>query len=40
VPLTVNGEKRGAVSRREAMQWVMGAGGAAALPTASGCTRA
>jgi hypothetical protein len=31
---------RGRVSRREAMQWVMGATAAAALPTATGCTRA
>ena len=38
VPLTVNGGRRGPVSRREAIQWVMGAAAAAALPTATGCT--
>jgi hypothetical protein len=39
VPLTVNGARRGP-SRREAMQWVLAAAGASALPTASGATRA
>ena len=38
VPLTVKGERCGPVSRREAIQWVMGAAAAAALPTATGCT--
>ena len=38
VPLTVNGQPRGPVSRRRAIQWVVGAAAAAALPTATGCT--
>jgi len=33
VPVTVHGEQRSPVSRREAMQWVMGAVAAGALPT-------
>jgi hypothetical protein len=33
VPVTVRGEHRSPVSRREAMQWVMGAVAAGALPT-------
>jgi hypothetical protein len=37
--LTVHGSRTG-VSRREAMQWVLAAAGASALPTASGSTRA
>ena len=33
VPVTVNGVRRGPVSRREAIQWVMGAVAAASLPS-------
>jgi Gluconate 2-dehydrogenase subunit 3 len=33
VLMTVKGERRGPISRREAMQWVMGAVAASALPT-------
>jgi hypothetical protein len=33
VPVTVHGERRSPVSRREAMHWVMGAVAAGALPT-------
>ena len=32
VPVTVNGQRRGPVSRREAMHWVMGAIAASSLP--------
>jgi hypothetical protein len=32
VPVTVKGERRGPISRREAIQWVMGAVAASALP--------
>jgi hypothetical protein len=35
IPLTVHGDRRG-VTRREAMQWVLAAVGASALPTSSG----
>ena len=34
IPVTINGERRGPVSRREAIQWVMGAVAAASLPAA------
>ena len=32
VPVTIKGERRGPISRREAIQWVMGAVAASALP--------
>ena len=40
VPVTVNGERRGPVSRREALQWVMGAVAASSLPAARGFAQA
>lgn len=36
VPVTVNGERGGPVSRRETMQWVMGVVAASSLPAARG----
>src|SRR3954465_9862215 len=39
-PLTVRGSRAPGVSRREAMQWVLAAAGASALPTPSGSARA
>jgi hypothetical protein len=36
VPVTVHGERRGPVSRREAIQWVMGAIAASSMPAARG----
>jgi hypothetical protein len=38
-PLTIRGSRAG-LTRREAMQWVLAAAGASALPTGSGSTRA
>ena len=38
-PLTVRGSRAG-LTRREAMQWVLAAAGASALPTVTGSTRA
>jgi len=40
VPVTVRGERRGPVSRREAMQWVMAAAAASSLPAARGFAQA
>jgi hypothetical protein len=40
VDLTVNGQRRGPVSRREAMQWVMGAIAASSMPAARALAQA
>jgi hypothetical protein len=36
VPITVNGQRRGPVTRRETIQWVLGAVAASSLPAARG----